>query len=84
LGLSLKKNSIREFGLLTSNGAILSSLLTLTLKVVIISDRPDGSSDGRYDSSFPSGHASGTAALAAPFINDTAWGMPFHFNWPTF
>ena len=65
LGLSLKNDKLREFGLLTTNAAIFSGLLTSSLKLIINSKRPDGSSYTRFDSSFPSGHAAGTAALAA-------------------
>lgn len=43
---------------------ILAQTMTVLLKVATDRERPDGSGD-RLDSSFPSGHASGTFALAS-------------------
>ena len=63
-GLATKNEKIREFGLLTTNTAIVSGVMTLVLKGIVGSKRPDGSSKRRLDSSFPSGHALGSAALA--------------------
>lgn len=63
-GLATKNEKIREFGLLTTHTAIVSGVMTLVLKGIVNSDRPDGSSRRRLDSSFPSGHALGSAALA--------------------
>ena len=64
IGLATKNEKIREFGLLTTHAGIASGLLTLALKGIVNSDRPDDSSRSRFRSSFPSGHALGTAALA--------------------
>ena len=41
-----------------------SSLVTEALKGMVNRPRPDGNQSGRWDSSFPSGHATGAFALA--------------------
>ena len=80
LGATTKNEILREFGILTTHAAILSDVLTQGLKIVTNSDRPDDSSDSRFDSSFPSAHASGTAALAGTVQAryGTLKAMPFH------
>lgn len=64
LGVGIKNDKIREFGILTTHSAIVTSVLTVALKGMINTERPNGNSMSRFDSSFPSGHAAGTAALA--------------------
>lgn len=50
-----------DIGMAVSEALVVNSLLTVTLKQVVGRERPD---DGA-DNSFPSGHASSTAALSA-------------------
>lgn len=80
LGVGTKNDKVREFGILTTHAAILADVLTQGLKIITNSDRPDGSSSSRFGSSFPSGHASGTAALAGTIQAryGTLRAMPFH------
>lgn len=63
-GIGLRHDGVREFGLLTIHSAILSGIFSSSLKLMVGSDRPDGAPSSRFDSSFPSGHATGSAALA--------------------
>jgi hypothetical protein len=65
LGVGLKNDGFREFGLLTTQVALINGVTVALLKAATNVDRPDGSSNAWYDTSFPSGHAAGTAALAA-------------------
>lgn len=64
VGVGVKNDKIREFGLLTTHTAIVSGVFTSVLKGIVNAGRPDGSFHSRFDSSFPSGHALVTAALA--------------------
>ena len=79
LGVGTKNDKIREFGLLTTHSAIVSGVMIVALKGIINSGRPDGSSRGRFHSSFPSGHALGTAALAGTVHRryGTLYALPF-------
>lgn len=80
IGVGVKSESIREFGILTTHAAILSGAIAITLKFIVNSDRPDGSSVNRFSSSFPSGHATGSAALAGTVQGryGTIPALPFH------
>lgn len=79
-GLGLKRDGLREFGALAFHSAVLSGALTGALKLAVGTRRPDGSGGGRFDSSFPSGHAAGSAALAGTVHGryGTLRALPFH------
>ena len=47
LGVGIKSDKVREFGILTTHAAILADVLTQALKIITNSDRPDGSSSSR-------------------------------------
>ncbi|PIP85066.1 MAG: hypothetical protein CO113_04450 [Elusimicrobia bacterium CG_4_9_14_3_um_filter_62_55] len=79
-GVAFKNDSLREFGILTTHSALLSGAFAVGLKFATNSPRPDGSGGGRLSSSFPSGHATGTAALAGTVQRryGTLKAAPFH------
>jgi membrane-associated phospholipid phosphatase len=64
LGLGTENRNLRKFGFVTTNAAFSSGVATVALKLILNVKRPDGNKRSRFDSSFPSGHAMGTAALA--------------------
>jgi len=79
-GVAFQNDGVREFGLLTTQVAIVNGVTVLVLKAITDVDRPDGSSSDWYDTSFPSGHAAGTAALAASIHGRYGLGkaVPFY------
>lgn len=80
LGLGLKNEKIRELGLLTTHTAIVSGLLILGLKGIVGADRPGETSTPRFQSSFPSAHALGTAALAGSIHGKYGWKYGLGFE----
>jgi len=79
-GIAFKNDSVREFGILTTHSALLSGAFTIGIKFAVNASRPDGSEHSRLGSSFPSGHAVGTAALAGTVQRryGTWKATPFH------
>jgi len=80
VGVGFKNQTIREFGRLTTHAGIINGLFTSGLKLMVGADRPGETNTSRLKSSFPSGHASGTAALAGVVQGRYGTGpaIPFH------
>ena len=63
--MSLGNDSLADTGKLTFFSFLASQTLTGILKYSVNWDRPYGESESRFDSSFPSGHTSGTFAFVS-------------------
>jgi membrane-associated phospholipid phosphatase len=60
------------------NGLLVAQTYTALIKSIVDRPRPDGSETSRIGSSFPSGHSSGTFALATVIERHAGWkaGVP--------
>lgn len=64
VGTIMKNNSIVETGRALIEAEIITAVMTSIIKISVGRERPDGSGN-RFRSSFPSGHVSGSFALAS-------------------
>lgn len=64
VGIISKNNSLLEAGRALIEAEIITAVMTSLIKVSVGRERPDGSGN-RFSSSFPSGHVSGSFALAS-------------------
>jgi membrane-associated phospholipid phosphatase len=64
LGIISKNNSVVETGRALIEAEIITAVMTSIIKISVGRERPDGSGN-RFSSSFPSGHVSGSFALAS-------------------